>query len=163
MVKFIAGYIWTQIQTTLHKMKVLRNIVTICDHVHLENKWVLYRRGLTHDLSKYRWCEAKHFAKSIFDLKGLTYGSEEYIKALEELRPAIKSHYSKNSHHPQYYKNGFSDMSYLDKLELLADWEAATHRHKNGDIFKSIEINQKRFNYSDSDKEWMVSIVKLIV
>ena len=53
-------------------------------------------------------------------------------------------------------------MSALDKLELICDWESATHRHKNGDIYKSIEINQSRFGYDDKTKEWLISTAKLI-
>ncbi len=163
MIKFIAGYIWTQIQTTIHKLNVLFNIIRIIDIIDPLNKWKLYWRGLKHDNSKYRWGEAKYFAKVIFDLKRLSYGSEEYKKSLEVIKPAIKLHYSKNSHHPEHHKNGFSDMSKLDKLELISDWHAACKRHKDGNIFKSIEINQKRFSYSDKDKEWMISIAKILV
>lgn len=144
-------------------MRVLFNIVKMIDVIDPPNRWKLYWRGWKHDLSKYRWSEAKYFAKVIFDLKNSTYGTEEYKKMLDSIQPAIKMHYKRNSHHPEYYKNGISDMSYFDKLELVADWESATHRHENGDIYKSIEINQKRFNYSDKDKEWLISIAKIIV
>jgi hypothetical protein len=37
-------------------------------------------------------------------------------------------------------------------LEMIADWKAASLLHTDGDIFKSIEINQKRFGYSDELK-----------
>jgi hypothetical protein len=36
-------------------------------------------------------------------------------------------------------------MSLLDLMEMLADWRAATERHDDGDIMKSLEINAKRF------------------
>jgi hypothetical protein len=36
---------------------------------------------------------------------------------------------------------------------MLCDWRAAALRHADGDIWKSIEINQKRFGYSDELKE----------
>lgn len=44
---------------------------------------------------------------------------------------------------------GLHGMSLLDLIEMLCDWKAATLRHDNGDIRKSININQKRFGYSD--------------
>jgi len=53
-------------------------------------------------------------------------------------------------------------MQEIDKLEMIADWQAAVSRHKDGNILKSIEINQKRFGYSDKDKEWITDIVKKI-
>lgn len=36
----------------------------------------------------------------------------------------------------------------LDLVEMLCDWKAATERHNDGDIMRSIEINEKRFNLS---------------
>ena len=39
-------------------------------------------------------------------------------------------------------------MTLFDLLEMLCDWVAAVRRHDNGDINKSLEINQKRFNIS---------------
>jgi len=161
MFKFIAGYIWAQIQTTIHKIHVLRNIVLIINYVNPPNKWELYWRGVKHDLSKYRWSEAKYFAKTIFDLKHLTYGSEGYKQTLAELKPAIDLHYKRNSHHPEYH-NSINKMSKTEKLEMVADWLSACKRHKDGNIFNSIEINQKRFNYDDQTKEWFISIVKKI-
>jgi len=164
MFKFIAGYICHYVQTTIHKLKVLRNIVDIIDQVHPKNKWKLYGRGWTHDLSKYRWSESKYFAKVIFKLKNLTYDSDEYRKTLDSIRPAIGLHYRRNFHHPECYhlEDGYQYMSELDRLEMIADWMAAVTRHKDGDIFKSIEINQKRFGYSDEEKEWLLSIVNAV-
>ena len=37
-------------------------------------------------------------------------------------------------------------MHIVDVLEMLCDWKAATLRHDDGDIMRSIEINAKRFN-----------------
>jgi hypothetical protein len=42
-----------------------------------------------------------------------------------------------------------SQMTLIDLIEMLCDWKASTLRHKDGDIFKSLEINKKRFNISD--------------
>jgi hypothetical protein len=36
---------------------------------------------------------------------------------------------------------------------MICDWLAAVKRHKDGDIFRSIEVNQERFGYSDEIKE----------
>ena len=53
-------------------------------------------------------------------------------------------------------------MNVFDKTEMVIDWRSATRRHKTGDIFKSIEINQKRFGYNDSNKKYFITIAKLI-
>lgn len=47
---------------------------------------------------------------------------------------------------------GIRGMCLLDVIEMLCDWKAATMRHADGDLAKSIEINQKRFGYSDELK-----------
>lgn len=36
----------------------------------------------------------------------------------------------------------------LDLVEMLCDWKAATERHADGDIMKSLEINEGRFHIS---------------
>jgi len=162
MFRFLAGYVKTQKETITHKIRVLSNMIKLTNKLEHPNKWQLYWRGCKHDWSKLGWYEAKYYAKIIFLLKGSTYGSDDYKKNLEGIQPAVKHHYKKNSHHPEYYKNGIQDMTELDKLELVADWAAAIKRHKDGDIYKSIKINQKRFGYDNEFKEWLISMVKII-
>ncbi len=41
-----------------------------------------------------------------------------------------------------------NDMNLLDILEMLCDWKAASERHNDGNIRKSIEINANRFGLS---------------
>lgn len=163
MFKFLAGYLYTQWETSKHRIRVLFNIIKIINKLDPPNKWKLYWRGWKHDFSKLRWNEAKYFSKVIFDLKESTYGSKEYKEKLKYIKPAIESHYKRNRHHPEYHKNGFQDMTELDKLELIADWVSASKRHKDGDIFKSIEINQSRFGYTNKDKDWLISMAKILV
>ncbi len=40
-------------------------------------------------------------------------------------------------------------MDLFDIMEMLMDWKAATERHNDGDIFKSISINKERFKMSE--------------
>ena len=40
-------------------------------------------------------------------------------------------------------------MNLLDVIEMLADWKAATLRHADGDLARSIDINAERFGMSD--------------
>lgn len=42
-------------------------------------------------------------------------------------------------------ERGVAGMSLLDLIEMFCDWKAATERHADGDLAKSIEINAKRF------------------
>ena len=120
----------------------------------------LFKRAIVHDLSKFGPEEAPYFAKAI-GLKNLEYGSPEYKKMLKEtLKPALDHHYSNNSHHPEYHKNGINDMSLLDQLEMLCDWKAATLRTKDGDIKKSLDFNQGRFGYSEDTKKKYIEFLK---
>ena len=109
----------------------------------------LMDRAIRHDSSKLEEPEKYLFDKMTPKLKGLTYGSEEYKKSLDELKPALDHHYANNSHHPEYYKNGIDDFTLVDLIEMFLDWKAASERHEDGDIFRSIEINKNRFKMSD--------------
>lgn len=44
---------------------------------------------------------------------------------------------------------GISGMTLLDVIEMLCDWKAATERHADGSITKSIQINRGRFGIDD--------------
>lgn len=109
----------------------------------------LKTRGLHHDGSKLNPPELEYFLIYTPKLKDTTYGSDEYKKYLEALTPAIQHHYEKNRHHPEHFANGLSGMNLIDIVEMFCDWTAATQRHNDGDINRSIELNRKRFGYDD--------------
>jgi hypothetical protein len=106
----------------------------------------LLKRGDVHDQSKFSEEEVKIFTEYTSKLKGTTYGSEEYKQYLVEMKPALDHHYSYNFHHPEHFENGIRGMTLVDLVEMLFDWWAATQRHADGDIFRSITLNEKRFN-----------------
>jgi hypothetical protein len=113
-----------------------------------------------HDDSKLNSPEKETFDKMTPLLAGCTYGSEEYNGYLKEMEVALDHHYEFNSHHPEHWKHGVQGMSLMNILEMLIDWKAATLRHDDGDIMKSIDINQKRFHYSDELKQILINTVK---
>jgi len=115
----------------------------------------LINRGSFHDQSKLQSPEVEVFEEFTPKLRDLTYGSDEYKQALAAMKPALDHHYAHNTHHPEHFED-VSKMNLLDIIEMLCDWKAATLRHDDGDIFKSIEINQKRFGFDDQ----MTSILK---
>ena len=80
---------------------------------------------------------------------------------LKAMQPALDHHYGGNSHHPEYYENGISDMSLFDLAEMLMDWKAAVERHNDGDILKSLEINIKRFNISPDLAKILSKTIKM--
>jgi len=109
----------------------------------------LIRRANIHDNSKLKSPEKELFDEYTPKLKSSTYGSDEYKELLSGLKIALDHHYSHNSHHPEHYPNGINGFDIFDLIEMFFDWKAATERHENGDIIKSITINKDRFNMSD--------------
>ncbi len=109
----------------------------------------LLQRIIDHDDSKFSEEELEVYTKVTPRLRSLTYGSDEYKENLKALGEALKHHYANNRHHPEYYANGYQGMDLIDLIEMLCDWLAATKRHADGDIHKSIKINQARFGYGE--------------
>jgi len=122
----------------------------------------LLNRSKNHDQSKLFSPEKEIFDEYTPKLANSTYGSDEYKSFLAAMKPGLDHHYKMNSHHPEHYENGIKDMSLLDVIEMLCDWKAATMRHNDGDIRKSIEINQKRFGYSDELKRILINTLPYI-
>lgn len=110
----------------------------------------LLLRGLAHDKSKLREPEKSGFDKYTPLLKNSTYGSDEYKAFLVGLGESLQHHYAHNSHHPEHYIDGIKGMSLLDIVEMFCDWKAATERHADGNLDKSISINKTRFMYDDT-------------
>lgn len=108
----------------------------------------LLKRAENHDQSKLESPEVAAFTEYTPKLATCTYGSDEYKVYLAAIKPALDHHYANNSHHPEHYKNGVDDMNLLDIVEMLCDWKAASERHNDGNIRKSIEINANRFGLS---------------
>lgn len=121
---------------------------------------VLSERAIFHDASKLQLPEVNGFNPLGENLRGVTYGSDEYRRVIDSvLGPALHHHYCTNSHHPEYYasyttdetgkriynKDGITKMSLLDLIEMLVDWKAASKRHADGSMFRSFQINRERF------------------
>jgi len=107
---------------------------------------ILESRGISHDNSKLEDPEVSIFDIYTDKLKLCTYGSEEYYRYLKSMKPALDHHYAKNAHHPEHYLDGISGMTLIDIVEMFCDWVAATERHSDGNIYKSIDLNKDRFN-----------------
>lgn len=108
----------------------------------------LLDRADAHDQSKLERPEVELFTKYTPMLAGSTYGSAEYKQFLAEMKPALDHHYARNTHHPEHFKDGVNDMTLLDLVEMFCDWKAATLRHNDGNLRKSIEHNANRFQMS---------------
>ena len=120
-----------------HNFLVLTYMLSICAK--------LCHKALTHDLSKYQWKEAKHFIPHFHKLQKTKYGEKDYDDSLVEVKKALKHHYAKNMHHPEYFADGIRGMSLCDVIEMWCDWKAAVKKHKTGNIYKSLDHNTERF------------------
>lgn len=142
----------SRIETYKHKLEVLKNIHQIVG--------VLLKRAEEHDDTKLTSPEVEEFDKHNAKLKDLEYGTEEYKKVLEELKPALRHHYMNNRHHPEFWPRGVENMSLIDIMEMFADWMAACKRTKDGDLKASILKNQKRFNLSPQLTEILLNTAR---
>lgn len=127
---------------TLEHIQNVRNLLNLAVRE-------LLHRGEIHDQSKLGDVERKTFVEYTPRLKASTYGSEQYKGFLREMKAALDHHYAHNRHHPEHFGNGISDMNLLDVLEMLLDWKAATMRHADGDLYRSLDINMQRFGIGE--------------
>lgn len=115
-----------------------------------DNIWLmvleLLNRAKNHDKSKLESPEREIFGEYADELSKVEYGTDEYKKLLEKVKPAIEHHYAVSTHHPEHFKNGVNDFDLLDLTEMLCDWVAATKRNKNGNIHRSIEVNTEKYS-----------------
>ena len=125
-------------------------------------KGLLTDRMFTHDRSKLGAPEVQTFTEFTPKLKGSTYGSEEYKGFLKEMAPALKHHYANNRHHPEHFDDGVNGMNLIDLVEMFCDWKAATLRHADGDLTKSIRINAERFGLSEQLVLILLNSVELV-
>lgn len=134
----------TMCETYKHKQQVQK----------IMNKVIksLVDKSINHDNSKLEDYEVDIFTEYTPKLADCTYGSKEYKRFLNGMGGALEHHYANNTHHPEHFINGIKDMNLIELIEMICDWKAATMRHVDGDIFKSIELNQGRFGYDDSFK-----------
>ena len=108
----------------------------------------LVHRAEAHDATKLAPPELPVFVAYTPKLATTAYDSPAYRQCLQEMRPALEHHYAANRHHPEHFPNGINDMTLLDLIEMLCDWQAAVLRHQDGNLNASIERSQARFGIS---------------
>lgn len=174
-VETVRNYLNTCIKNILDRQEKINelniNTLDIDELKHIEathkyfNKCIrdITDRQERHDQSKLEKLEVETFEVYTPKLKSATYLSPEYNQFLKEMKPALDNHYKVNkSHHPEGNERGIRGMDLLDLVEMIVDWKASGLRMKDGDIFKSIEMNQKRFGYSDELKDIFNNTAKFL-
>jgi Family of unknown function (DUF5662) len=144
----------TMHETGKHRANVTMALLKLADELNA--------RAYRHDNSKDQQPELDVFVEFTPKLRDCTYGSEEYKGFLASMGVALAHHYEANSHHPEHFENGIDGMNLLDLVEMFCDWKAATMRHADGDLKKSIEINKDRFKMSDQLAQIFRNSVSLV-
>lgn len=142
-----------QVETIKHIEKV-REVVRV-----IVSK--LVTRAIDHDSLKLESPEVEIFAEYTPKLADTTYGSEEYMQFLEEMKPALQHHYANYRHHPEHFEKGINDINLVDLVEMFCDWKASSMRHNDGNLLKSIDINASRFNMSSQLKQIFINTAKM--
>lgn len=114
----------------------------------------LLHRGRYHDASKLSGIE-KYLLDQLETVNttegNAPYGSPEYKKRTKILKPMLKLHYARNSHHPEHYENGVMGMNLADIIEMaVADWPAAAAR--NGDPVVGLTKSCERYGIDNQLK-----------
>ena len=131
----------SKLDTSMH----IKRVAQLLSEAAIE----LLKRANVHDDSKLVSPEKEIFDEYTPKLSGVTYGSPEYKSFMDSMQVALKHHYANNSHHPEHYENGINGFNLFDLIEMFFDWKAASERHNDGNIMKSILINKDRFGMSE--------------
>lgn len=140
-------------------------------HIHTVQGYIaqvvtdLQGRAHRHDQSKLVEPEVSTFDEYTPKLKASTYGSDEYKSFLAGMGEGLAHHYAVNDHHPEHFEwegathgaRGIEAMDLVQITEMLCDWKAATTRHADGDLRRSIEQNAERFGYGDEMKRLLLN------
>jgi len=75
-----------------------------------------------------------------------------------DVRDAAALHESEN-----FAPGGIAEMNLIQLTEMLCDWIAATRRHADGDIRRSIDQNAERFGYGEEIQSLLHNTVDAIL
>jgi hypothetical protein len=106
-------------------------------------------RAVHHDLSKTQPPELDVFNEYTPKLRDSTYGTDEYKGFLAAMGEGLAHHYAANRHHPEHFSDGIDGMTLVDVVEMLADWKAATERHADGSLTRSLVVQRDRFGIGE--------------
>ena len=142
-----------QVETQKHIERVRHYIRLFTDK--------LTTRGVNHDHCKLESPEIESFAEHTEALATTGYATPEYQKHMAAMKPALDHHYAQSRHHPEHFDDGILGMNLIDLCEMFCDWKAATERHNDGNLLKSIQINAQRFGYDDQLKRIFLNTAKM--
>lgn len=126
-----------------------KTLITILRHQGFVRKYLrklasaLENRATIHDLSKFSQDEFGGFVDIQRIARTTKYNSEQYRESIDT--DPVKLHFSRNPHHPEHYSNGIDDMSLLDIIEMVIDWQSAAETYGQSSFEESLPEQVKRF------------------
>ncbi|MGH7274768.1 MAG: DUF5662 family protein [Nitrospiria bacterium] len=120
----------------------IKTLVTIFRHQTLVRRNLsklakaLEARALIHDMSKLELDELAGFVEIQQIARNHKIDSPEYKASLA-------------ARLPEYYPDGIRDMSLLDLIEMVCDWEAASKTYGKTSLAESLPIQKERFKVTD--------------
>lgn len=129
-----------------HRIRVKKRIL---DFIH-----ELFYRMHSHDMSKLEEPEYSLWKKMDQEPR-YPYGTPEYIDKIKRNKDVFELHYMHNTHHPEHYYNGVSDMDLVDLIEMLIDWISYKDEISIKDAVELIEMQSERYNMSEDLKSIM--------
>lgn len=105
-----------------------RHIHRVRDHLSTVIS-ALLERDRVYDAPKFSDVEKPVMDNIYSCLRGLSYGSPEYLALVREAWPGLQHHYRHNTHHPEHYEDGVAGMDLFDLVETFCDWKSASERN----------------------------------
>jgi hypothetical protein len=127
--------------TILHVSEVQENLEIIASE--------LRKRGFAHDRTKFQELEFDAFVSTRDKFKKSNYGTKEYQECIDIVKPAVDHHYQNNRHHTGFHKNGINDMTLIDIIEMVCDWQAAARRSPDKELKDTLEYAYKKYGISE--------------
>lgn len=129
----------------------------------------LQRRALVHDASKLLDDEFAGFSRINAAARIDKFGSPGYAEGMKRERPTIDLHFSRNTHHPEYYaellidtteghaSRGTAAMTFLDVIEMVCDWWGARKGYDDTRSWRdSVELNlAQKGKYLSDEQLWL--------
>ena len=111
----------------------------------------LWWRGITHDLSKFRWSECKPYAQRFF-------GSND--KPKKDFSKGWCKHKNRNDHHPEYWilDGEPLEMSKIARKEMLADWKAMG-KQRNNNVLEYYENAGRYKPFGEKTRIWLENMI----
>lgn len=118
----------------------------------------LESRAEAHDLSKWSPEEFPGFTRINATARQHPYGSEEYKASIRAEKPTVKRHQEGNSHHPEAHEPFLYEMGWLDLIEMVCDWWAASQTYGTTPWPEVLQRQRERWKWSP-EQWWLIEQV----